>query len=66
LKIADSSGLDSVRKAKNMIGIAAILLLLVFTVLAVIGILPPLAWIIADLIVALVANIAFKRVGQSR
>jgi hypothetical protein len=48
-----------------MIGIAAILLLLLFTVLAVVGILPPLIWIIADLIVALVANIALKRVRQS-
>ncbi len=60
------SGYDAVRKTKNIVGTIAIVLLMLFTVLAFLGIISSLEWIIADLIVALVANLLFRRVGKQR
>jgi len=44
----------------------AIALLLLFTVLGVIGFMSVLEWIIADLIVAVVANLILKSIGRER
>jgi hypothetical protein len=56
---------DTVRKTKNRIGMVAILLLVLFTILALVRVLSALEWIILDLIVALVANILLRRAGRS-
>jgi hypothetical protein len=55
---------EEIRRKKNMVGIVAIVLLLVFTVLAISGLLPALVWIVADLVVALVANVILRRIGK--
>ncbi|MCW4046519.1 MAG: hypothetical protein NWE99_03020 [Candidatus Bathyarchaeota archaeon] len=57
------SGL-SARRKKNAVGVIAIALLLVFTVLAFVDVLSFIEWIIADLIVAVVANLILRRVGR--
>ena len=57
---------DSVRKTKNTVGIIAIVLLMLFTVLALLGFISSTVWIIADLIVALVANVIFRIIGRQR
>jgi hypothetical protein len=57
-------GSVSVRRKKNMVGVVAIALLLVFTVLAFARILSFIEWIIADLIVAVVANLILRTIGR--
>ncbi len=54
-----------VKRKKNQIGVIAIALLLLFTVLAIFGVISFLIWILADLGVALVANVLLRRVGRS-
>jgi hypothetical protein len=61
---ASSSGSDDARKAKRRIGMIAIVLLMLFTVLALLRIINFLDWIILDLIVALVANLLFRRLNR--
>jgi hypothetical protein len=56
---------ESVRKTKNRIGMIAIILLVLFTILALVRVLSALEWIILDLIVALFANILLRRAGRS-
>ncbi len=60
------SGSDAVRKTKNRVGAIAIVLLMLFTVLAFLGIISSFEWIIADVIVAVVANLIFRIVGKQR
>ncbi len=57
---------DSTQTKKRIVGIAAIALLLFFTILAIIRVLPVLEWIIADLIVAAAANLIFKAIERNR
>ena len=57
---------DAVRRKKNAVGIFAIVLLLLFTVLAFAGIINFLVWIVADLAVALVANVVLRRIGKQQ
>lgn len=57
---------DSVRKTKNTVGIIAIVLLMLFTVLALLRFISSTEWIIADVIVAVVANIIFRTAGRQR
>ena len=52
------------KKKKNRIGIIAIALLILLTVLAVGGIITFIEWIIADLAIALIANLILRRVGK--
>ncbi len=52
------------RNKKRAVGAVAIVLLLVFTVLALLGYMPFIVWIIADLIVAGIANLLFRRIGR--
>jgi hypothetical protein len=54
----------SARRKKNAVGVVAIALLLVFTVLAFAGVLSVIEWIIADLIVAVIANLILRRIGR--
>jgi hypothetical protein len=52
------------RQKKRLIGAVAIVLLLVFTVLALAQKIDWLVWVIADLIVAAVANLLLRRAGS--
>jgi 4-amino-4-deoxy-L-arabinose transferase-like glycosyltransferase len=53
-----------VRWTKRAVGVVAIVLLLMFTVLAFVGVFSLIEWLIADVVVALVANLILKRVGS--
>jgi uncharacterized membrane protein len=53
------------RNKKRAVGAVAIALLLLFTVLAILGYIPLLLWIAADLVVAAVANLLFRRIGRA-
>ena len=55
---------DSVRRQKNIVGIVAIALLLVFTVLAFTGYLDFLSWLIADVVVAVIANLILRSITR--
>lgn len=59
-----SSPYDCLRRRKRAIGIIAVDLLLLFTFLAVLGFITSIVWILADLAVALVANLLLRRVGR--
>jgi hypothetical protein len=61
---SSGSGLASARRTRRTVGAVAIALLLLFTVLAFIRIFSLLEWLIADVVVALVANLIFRRVGR--
>ena len=54
----------SVRNKKRVIGIVAITLLLVFTVLAILQFINYIAWILGDLVVAGIANLLLRRIGR--
>jgi hypothetical protein len=53
-----------VRQKKRIIGVVAVVLLLLFTVLAFLGYLPFLLWIALDLVVAGLANLLLRRVDR--
>lgn len=55
---------EKIRKQKRTIGIIAVTLLLVITVLAIIMHTSFIIWVLADLIVAGVANLLLRRVGS--
>jgi hypothetical protein len=55
---------DKLRRRKMAIGIVAIAFLLLFTVLAVLGVITSIVWILLDLAVALIANLLLRRVGR--
>lgn len=50
------------RRKKRIIGIIAISLLLLLTVLAIAGKISFIVWIIGDLVVALVANLLLRKI----
>ena len=56
----------SIRKKKNIVGVVAIALLLFFTALAIARVLSFAEWIIADLVVTVVANLILKTIGKQR
>jgi len=56
---------EKIRNQKRAIGIIAIALLLLFTVMALLGWISYIVWVLADLVVAGVANLLFRRVGRS-
>jgi uncharacterized membrane protein len=56
---------DEKRRRKRTVGIAAIVLLLFLTILALLDFISLAVWIIADLIVALIANFLFRRIGRA-
>lgn len=62
----DEAGIAELRRKKNIVGIVAIVLLVVFTFLALLGILSGWGWVIADLIVAAVANLILRRIGRPK
>ena len=48
---------DTVRQRKRIVGAIAIALLLLFTVLAILGYLSFIVWVLLDLVVAGIANL---------
>jgi hypothetical protein len=56
---------EKTRNTKRAIGVVAITLLLFFTVLAILGYINFIVWVIADVIVAGVANLLLRRVGRT-
>jgi hypothetical protein len=64
VNLLNKSVTHNARRTKRIVGAIAVALLLVFTVLAIIGDLSFIEWIIADLLVALVANLIFRNVGK--
>jgi len=64
-KVNKMNGTSSrVLKKRRIVGVIAIALLLLFTVLALIGVFNWLEWVIADLAVALMANLILRRIGR--
>jgi hypothetical protein len=55
---------EKIRQRKRVIGIVAIILLLVITVLAILLHVSFIFWVLADLVVAGVANLLLRRVGR--
>jgi hypothetical protein len=56
---------EKIRQRKRAIGIVAVILLLIITVLAIFLHTNFLIWVLADLIVAGIANLLLKRVGRT-
>ena len=56
---------EKIRNQKRAIGVIAIALLLLFTVMALLGWISYIVWVLADLVVAGVANLLLRRVGRS-
>jgi hypothetical protein len=56
---------EKIRNRKRAIGAIAIALLLLFTVMALLGWISYIVWVLADLVVAGVANLLLRRVGRS-
>jgi len=56
---------EKVDRRKRIIGIVAIILLLVITGVAILFHISFLIWVVADLVVAAVANLLLRRVGRS-
>ena len=52
------------RRRKRTIGIIAVVLLLIFTIFALLQYISLIEWLIADLVVGLVANLLLKRIGR--
>jgi hypothetical protein len=56
---------QKIRRRKIAVGIIAVALLLVFTVLAILQFITFIEWVLGDLVVAGVANLLFKRIGRT-
>jgi hypothetical protein len=56
---------EKIRQRKRTVGIVAVILLVVFTVLAIAQIINFIEWLIGDLVVAAVANLFFRRIGKT-
>jgi hypothetical protein len=50
--------------SKRVVGLVAIVLVVVFTILATLRILSFIEWILAEIMVALIANIIFRTVNK--
>jgi len=56
---------EKINQRKRTIGVIAIILLLVITGLAILMHISFLVWVVADLVVAAVANLLLRRVGKT-
>jgi hypothetical protein len=61
----NSLNTEKINQRKRTIGVIAITLLLVITGLAILMHISFLVWVVADLVVAAVANLLLKRVGKT-
>jgi hypothetical protein len=50
--------------SKKVVGLIAIALVIVFTILFTVGILSFIEWIVAEILVALIANIVFRTANK--
>ena len=68
IHVGTLSGPESrgVRRTKVTVGVVAIAFLLVFTILGIVRVFSLGEWLLADLVVALVANLIFRTVGRQR
>jgi hypothetical protein len=57
------SASERIIRRKRIVGAVAIALLLLFTVLAVLGYISFIVWVLADLVVAGIANLLFRKIG---
>lgn len=64
MPIKTNSNSEKIRQRKRVIGIIAIAMLLLFTVLAILQLISFIIWVFADLIVAAIANLLLKRAGR--
>lgn len=64
--VQSSSGSRGVHKTKVTVGAIAIAFLLLFMILGIIGVFSLGEWLIADVLVALVANLILRTVGRQR
>ncbi len=55
---------EKIRRRKRTIGVVAIILLLIITVLAIFLHISFLVWVVADLAVAGIANLLLRRAGR--
>ena len=51
-------------RIKRVVGLIAIALIVVFTILAMLGILSFIEWILSEIMVALIANMIFRTVDK--
>jgi len=51
-------------RPKRVVGLIAIALIVVFTILGIAGVLSFVVWILAELAVALIANMIFRRLDK--
>jgi hypothetical protein len=63
---SEDAEIAQIRKKKQTVGVVAIVLLMVFTILALTGVITSFEWLIADLIVAVIANIILKSIGKPK
>jgi nitrate reductase NapE component len=61
---ATNSSPEKIRRRKRTIGIIAIALLLLFTILAFLNVISFIVWVFADLVVAAIANLLLRRVER--
>jgi hypothetical protein len=66
VRTLSGSGSRGVRKTKTTVGVIAIAFLLLFTILGIVGVFSLGEWLIADVLVALVANLILRTVGRQR
>ena len=66
MNATEDAQIAEIRRKKRIVGAVAIALLLLFTVLALTRIITPFEWLIADLIVALIANVILRRIGKPK
>ena len=64
--LSSSFGSRGVRKTKATVSAIAIAFLLLFLILGIIGVFSLGEWLIADAVVALVANLILRMVGRQR
>jgi hypothetical protein len=55
---------QKIRRRKRTVGIIAIVLLLLFTLFYFLGDISFIVWVLADLVVAAIANLLFRKVGR--
>ncbi len=60
-----NSNPKKIRQRKRAIGAIAIALLLLFTVLAFSSAISFIVWVLADLVVAVAANLLLRRIGRN-
>jgi len=64
MSATESPKLVKKSRIKKVVGLIAIALVVVFTILAILDVLSFLEWILAEIIVAVIANVIFRTVDK--